>query len=67
VDPENRLVAGTLETEWNDRLRRVRVAEQEYERLRLARQVVTAQTRERILRLAEDFPQMWQDPKNSGP
>jgi hypothetical protein len=63
VDPDNRLVAGTLEAEWNDKLRRVREAEQEYERLRLARQAVTAHTREQILRLAEDFPQMWQDPK----
>jgi len=63
VDPDNRLVAGTLEAEWNDKLRRVREAEQEYERLRLARQAVTAQTREQILRLADDFPQIWQDPK----
>jgi DNA invertase Pin-like site-specific DNA recombinase len=63
VDPDNRLVAGMLETEWNDKLRLVREAEQEYERLRLARQAVTAQAREQILRLAEDFPQMWQDPK----
>ena len=63
VDPDNRLVAGTLETDWNDKLRLVREAEQEYERLRLARQAVTAQAREQILRLADDFPQMWQDPK----
>jgi len=63
VDPDNRLVAGTLEAEWNNRLRLVREAEQEYEKLRLVRQGVTAQTREQILRLAEDFPQMWQDPK----
>lgn len=63
VDPDNRLVAGTLEAEWNGKLRLVREAEQEYDRLRLARQLVTAETREQILRLAEDFPQMWQDPK----
>jgi hypothetical protein len=63
VDPDHRLVAGTLEAEWNGKLRLVREAEQEYERLRLARQAVTAQTREQILRLADDFPQMWQDPQ----
>ena len=63
VDPDNRLVAGALEAEWNDKLRRVREAEQEYERLRLARQAVTAHAREQIIRLAEDFPPMWQDPK----
>jgi DNA invertase Pin-like site-specific DNA recombinase len=62
VDPENRLVAGTLEVEWNDKLRLVREAEQEYDRLQTARQEVTAQAREQVLRLAEDFPQMWQDP-----
>jgi DNA invertase Pin-like site-specific DNA recombinase len=61
VDPDNRLVAGTLEADWNGKLRLVREAEQEYERLRLARQAVTTQTREQILRLAEDFPKMWQD------
>jgi hypothetical protein len=63
VDPDNRLVAGTLEAEWNSKLRCVREAEQEYERLHLARQAVTAHTREQILRLADDFPQMWQDPQ----
>jgi len=63
VDPDNRLVAGTLEAEWNGKLRLLREAEQEYERLRLVRQSVTAQTREQILRLAEDFPKMWHDPK----
>jgi DNA invertase Pin-like site-specific DNA recombinase len=63
VDPDNRLVAGTLESEWNGKLRLVREAEEEYERLRLVRQNVTAQAREQIIRLAEDFPKMWQDPK----
>jgi DNA invertase Pin-like site-specific DNA recombinase len=63
VDPDNRLVAGTLEAQWNDKLRQVREAEQEYERLRSVRQAVTAQTREQVLRLAEDFPRMWQDPQ----
>lgn len=61
VDPDNRLVAGTLEVEWNGKLRLVREAEQEYERLQTARRAVTAQTREQVLRLAEDFGQMWQD------
>ncbi len=63
VDPGNRLVAGTLETEWNEKLRRVREAEQEYERLRLARQAVTAEAQEQIRRLAEDFPKMWHAPQ----
>jgi hypothetical protein len=61
VDPDNRLVAGTLEADWNGKLRSVREAEQEHERLRLARQAVTIETREQILRLANDFPKLWHD------
>jgi DNA invertase Pin-like site-specific DNA recombinase len=61
VDPENRLVARTLETDWNDKLRLVGEAEREYEQLRLTRQAITAQTREQILRLADDLPQIWLD------
>ena len=63
VDPDNRLVAGTLEAEWNGKLRLVREAEQEYDRLQMARQAVTARAREQVLRLAEDFRQMGQDPQ----
>jgi DNA invertase Pin-like site-specific DNA recombinase len=63
VDPDNRLVAASLEADWNSKLRLLREAEQEYDRLRSIRQVVTAQAREQVLRLAEDFPQMWKDPQ----
>ncbi|SPF51822.1 hypothetical protein SBA4_4730004 [Candidatus Sulfopaludibacter sp. SbA4] len=63
VDPDNRLVARTLEAEWNGKLRLVREAEQECERLQLASQAVSAQAREQILGLADDFPRIWQDPK----
>jgi len=63
VDPDNRLVAGTLESEWNGKLRLVREAEQEQDRLRDVRQAVTAEARKQILRLAEDVRQMWQDSK----
>jgi DNA invertase Pin-like site-specific DNA recombinase len=63
VDPDNRLVAGTLEAEWNGKLRLLREAQQEYERLCLISQSVTAQAREQILHLAEDFPRIWQDPQ----
>ena len=64
VDPDNRLVAGTLEADWNGKLSLARQAEQEYERLRLASQQMFEQgRREQILNLARDFPQIWQDPK----
>jgi hypothetical protein len=63
VDPENRLVAGTLEAEWNVKLRLVAEAQQEYNRLRVASEIITAEARQQILRLAEDFPRIRQDPQ----
>lgn len=58
VDPDNRLVADTLEAEWNDKLRALAKAQEEYERRRKAdRLVLDEEKRARILALATDFPQ----------
>ncbi|WP_439406546.1 recombinase family protein [Bradyrhizobium sp. DASA03076] len=64
VDPDNRLVADTLEAEWNDKLRRHAEAAEEYER-RSKQQAATlgAEARQRILALAEQLPQIWNDPR----
>jgi hypothetical protein len=63
VDPANRLVADSLEAEWNARLRTLADAEQEYERQRTTdRLAVDAEERQRILALATDFPAVWSDP-----
>jgi hypothetical protein len=64
VDPDNRLVADTLEAEWNDKLRRHAEAAEEYER-RSKQQAatLTAEARRRILGLAEQLPQIWNDPR----
>jgi DNA invertase Pin-like site-specific DNA recombinase len=64
VDPDNRLVADTLEAEWNDKLRRHAEAAEEYER-RSKQQAATlgAEARQRILALAERLPQIWNDPR----
>jgi len=63
VDPDNRLVASALETDWNTKLRALADAEQEYERQRQADSAgIDPQQRERILALARDFPRLWQDP-----
>ena len=63
VDPANRLVADSLEADWNAKLRALAEAEQEYERQRAAdRLVVDQQERQRILDLATDFPAVWRDP-----
>jgi len=64
VDPDNRLVADTLEAEWNDKLRRHADAAEDYER-RSKQQATTlsAEARQRILGLAEQLPQIWKDPR----
>ena len=63
VDPDNRLVADQLEHEWNDRLRAVQAAQEEYER-QTARDQTTLddEKRRRIMSLATDFPRLWKDP-----
>jgi len=63
VDPDNRLVADSLEGEWNDKLRALAAAKQEYDRLcQKDRAVLDDDQRAKILALATDFPQLWQDP-----
>jgi hypothetical protein len=64
VDPDNRLVADSLEAEWNDKLRELERSREEYERHRQEdRQVVDDETRSRVLALARDFPRLWKDAK----
>lgn len=63
VDPDNRLVAEALEGEWNNRLRALATAQEEYERRREADPLtLDAQLRARVLALARDFPRLWRDP-----
>ena len=64
VDPNNRLVADSLEAEWNERLRALTAAQEDYERQRIAdRKVIDAEQRAQVLALATDFPKLWRDPK----
>ena len=64
VDPENRLVADALEADWNDKLRALTEAQEEYERQRKAdRMVLDSEQKSQILSLATDFPRLWRDPK----
>ena len=63
VDPDNRLVADTLEADWNDKLRALQAAEDEYERqTAAANAALTEQHKQRIRQLASDFPRLWNDP-----
>lgn len=62
VDPDNRLVADALEAEWNEKLRRLTQAFEEYERLKQQQAAeVDEETRRRILELAEQLPKIWSD------
>jgi len=63
VDPDNRLVAASLEAEWNSKLLALSEAEQNYERQCEADQLkASAVQREQVLALATNFPQLWNDP-----
>ncbi len=63
-DPDNRLVADALEADWNEKLRALRGAQDDYERQCQAdRRGLDAEQRERIHALADDFPRLWHDPK----
>jgi DNA invertase Pin-like site-specific DNA recombinase len=62
VDPDNRLVADTLEAEWNATLRTLEQAQQRYDKQRQADAAgLDEQQRARILALAKDFPRLWRD------
>jgi len=63
VDPANRLVADSLEADWNAKLRALGAAQEDYQRRRTAdRLAVDENERQRILSLATDFPAAWRDP-----
>ena len=66
VDPSRRLVADSLEANWNEKLRALESAREEYQRGRDAdRAQLDDQHRQRILQLTKDFPALWNDPATS--
>lgn len=66
VEPENRLVARTLESRWEDALKKLRQVEEEYHRF-LARlpESLSAADRERILALSADVSTLWNAPETT--
>jgi DNA invertase Pin-like site-specific DNA recombinase len=63
VDPDHRLVADSLELEWNNKLRALAEAQAQYEQqTQRQRLLIDSQTREQLLSLAADFPRIWNDP-----
>ena len=62
VDANNRLVADTLETQWNEKLRLLAQAKEDCQKQqRLDSAQLTEEQRTKILALAEDFPRLWQE------
>ena len=62
VDPDNRLVANSLEADWNEKLRALEHARQCYEQQRKREQLVLDENkREKLLALSTDFPKLWHD------
>ena len=63
VDPDNRLVADSLEGEWNRKLRALQEAQKIYEEQRQSdRRLLDSQEEAKIYALASDFQELWQSP-----
>ena len=63
VDPGNRLVADTLESEWNDKLRTLARAQEDRERERQDdERLLGDAVREKLVAMISDFKQLWADP-----
>jgi hypothetical protein len=64
VDPTHRLVADSLEAEWNAKLRALQQARDTYEQQRNADQLILdSALQQKIQALATDFPAVWSDPR----
>lgn len=60
VDPENRIVARTLEREWEARLQETETLDAEYSRVKKREKLeLTAHDRAQIVALSEDLPALW--------
>jgi hypothetical protein len=63
VDPDNRLVANTLEADWNEKLRSLTEAQNDYEHARNnGNGRLSDEQRAKVMALASDFPRLWNDP-----
>ncbi len=66
VEPENRLVARTLEKRWEEKLRALEKAEQEYQIwVEQQRLELTSADRQDIIALGSDLPQVWRAPSTT--
>jgi len=63
VDPDNRMVADTLEAEWNAKLRSLAETTDRCEQRHEVERQLDEEQRRQILALASDFPRLWNDPR----
>jgi DNA invertase Pin-like site-specific DNA recombinase len=63
VDPDNRLVADSLEADWNNALRALQAAQDDYDKASADESAaLTDERTTRIRALAADFPALWSNP-----
>jgi DNA invertase Pin-like site-specific DNA recombinase len=66
VDPDNRVVARTLEHDWEMKLRELEEVERQYAEARRTKRVdLTEDDRARVRELARDLPAVWRSPVTS--
>ena len=66
VEPENRLVARTLEMRWEETLAEVRTLTEEYDRFRASRPLtLSAAERRAIEQLSTNLPRLWNSPSRA--
>lgn len=66
VDPSNRLVADTLEADWNEKLRALRATQDTYEKHRQEdSKRFSEEKKAEIMALTSSFPRLWNDPSTS--
>jgi DNA invertase Pin-like site-specific DNA recombinase len=66
VDPDNRVVARTLEREWNEKLGEVEQLESEHQQVRRRQKLeLTSEDRTRLLALAKDLSSVWHAPSTT--
>jgi len=66
VEPENRLVARSLERVWEEKLRVAEAIEQDYERWRSDEPLVLSESdRQALQKLGEDLPGIWHAPSTT--